>query len=68
MKEHNPEYWKDYDERCRALEAEGMTRSDAQAVVGAEELQAERLMDHCEQPNDRPEFDLNVNLFGGLAP
>ena len=45
MKEHNPEYWKDYDERCRALEAEGLTRSDAQGVIGAEDMQ--KPVAHC---------------------
>lgn len=31
--------WEDYERRVQAYEAEGMTRSDAQAVVDAELMQ-----------------------------
>lgn len=31
--------WEDYERRVQAYEAEGMTRSDAQAVVEAELMQ-----------------------------
>lgn len=34
-------YWADYEARVSALESEGLTRSDAQAVVDAELLQSE---------------------------
>ena len=33
-------YWIEYNERCQILEAQGMTRSDAQAVVDAEDMRA----------------------------
>lgn len=31
--------WIEYDKRVNELEAEGLTRSDAQAVIDAEDLQ-----------------------------
>jgi hypothetical protein len=34
-------YWIEYERRVQKLEAEGLTRSDAQAVVDAENLQSE---------------------------
>ena len=33
------QYWVEYDKRVEQLEAEGLTRSDAQAIVDAEDLQ-----------------------------
>tara|TARA_R110000787_G_C13175730_1_gene421278 strand:- start:9 stop:137 length:129 start_codon:yes stop_codon:yes gene_type:complete len=30
--------WKEYEKRVRQLEAEGLTRSDAQAVIDAEDI------------------------------
>jgi hypothetical protein len=33
--------WHEYDMRCQSLESQGLTRSDAQAVVDAEMLQAD---------------------------
>ena len=36
--QYNPELNTDYERRVRELEAEGMTRSDAQAVADAQDL------------------------------
>jgi len=33
------QYWVEYEKRVTDLEAEGLTRSDAQAIVDAEDLQ-----------------------------
>ena len=34
----NDNYWTEYEKRVKELEAEGLTRSDAQGVADAEEL------------------------------
>jgi len=34
----NEEYWAEYDRRVREYEKQGMTRSDAQAIVDAEDM------------------------------
>ena len=37
----NKEYWIEYERRVQELEAQGLTRSDAQGVVDAEDMQNE---------------------------
>lgn len=41
---------KTYEQRVRALEAQGLTRSDAQGVIDAEDLTAQRQATHTRGP------------------
>ena len=42
-------HWIEYDKRVRHYEAQGMTRSDAQGVVEAEDIQNKPISDQVSQ-------------------